>query len=61
MNMVTKNAHTQATAPASMGVKMPVRMPPSTMISVTMPQVASPSIFSACFIGTGSPLGWPSR
>jgi hypothetical protein len=61
MNIVTKNAQTQATAPASIGVKTPVRMPPSTMTSVTIPHTASPSILTACRIGTGSPLGCLSR
>ena len=46
MNIVTKNAHTQATAPASIGVKTPVRMPPSTITSVTIPHTASPSILT---------------
>ena len=41
MNMVTKNAHTQATAPASTAVKTPPRMPPRMMTRVIRPQAAS--------------------
>jgi hypothetical protein len=37
MNMVTKNAQRQATAPASIAVKMPPRMPPRMMTSVIRP------------------------
>ena len=61
MNIVTKNAQTQATAPASIGVNTPVRMPPRTITSVTIPQTASPSIPIAWRIGTGSPFGCLSR
>ena len=40
MNIVTKNAQMQATAPASMAVKIPPRMPPRMITSVTRPQAA---------------------
>ena len=57
MNMVTKNAHTQATAALSVGVKIPDRMPPMMMTTVTRPQIASTAIFRACRSGIGSPFG----
>ena len=41
MNMVTKNAHTHATAPASTAVKTPPRMPPRMMTRVIRPHAAS--------------------
>ena len=46
-----------ATAPASVGVKMPERMPPRMMAIVTMPQMASTAILSAWRNGTTSPFG----
>ena len=57
MNMVTRNAQTQATAALSVGVKMPDRMPPMMMTTVTRPQTASTAIFSACRSGIASPFG----
>ena len=61
MNMVTKNAHTQATAPASIAVNTPSRMPPRMMASVISPHIASMVIFTASRGETLVPRGWPSR
>jgi len=41
MTIVTKNAQMHATAPASMAVKLPPRMPPMMMTRVMRPQAAS--------------------
>ena len=51
----------QATAPDSVGVKMPDRMPPRMIATVIMPQTASAAILSALRNGTISPLGNFSR
>jgi len=61
MNIVTKKAQMQATAPTSIAVKIPPEMPPRMMTSVTSPQAASIVILSASFAGTVWPRGWPSR
>ena len=59
--MVTQKAQMQATAPASIAVKTPSRMPPIMMTTVIRPQHASTAIFAASRTGTDSPFGWPSR
>src|SRR6516165_1796275 len=51
----------QATAPDSVGVKMPDRMPPRMIAIVIMPQIASMAILTALRNGTISPLGNLSR
>src|ERR1700738_366114 len=61
MNIVTRKAHRQATAPASIAVNTPPRMPPRMMTSVINPQIASMVIFTASRAGTGLPCGWPLR
>ena len=55
--MVTRNAQTQATAPASTAVKTPARMPPRMMKRVIMPQNAETAMPKAARGGTGSPVG----
>ena len=51
----------QATAADLVGVKMPLRMPPMMMKTVTRPQNASTAILSARRSGMTSPLGKLSR
>ena len=51
----------QATAADSVGVKMPLRIPPMMMKMVTRPQNASPAIVIAWRSGMTSPFGKLSR
>ncbi len=57
MNIVTKKAQMQATAPASIAVNTPPRMPPRMIANVTSPQKASIAILTASRNGTVSPRG----
>jgi len=52
MTMVQKNAYTQATAPDSMAVNIPDRMPARMITMVMSPQTASSAIFSPSRSGT---------
>src|SRR6185436_4425505 len=55
--MVQKSAYTHATAPDSMAVNTPERMPPRMMTMVIRPQTASSAIHSAFLRGTTSLAG----